>query len=160
MPISIPLLQISYTRRQILAMAILFVAYLAAAQLGRYLFTMPAVIQPFAKPHFSRTRLQWLEASAAFVLAAVSTYIVFWTDASHASNGIVLVVWLISFIWFSPRLGNRFTFLAFALTGVTALTGYGQDEDKKKAVAARFDYHLTKPVGIADLQAVLMPQAA
>lgn len=43
---------------------------------------------------------------------------------------------------------------------IIALTGYGQDEDKKKAEAAGFDHHLTKPVGIADLQAVLMLQAA
>lgn len=40
---------------------------------------------------------------------------------------------------------------------IIALTGYGQDEDKKKAEAAGFDHHLTKPVGLADLQAVLMP---
>lgn len=43
---------------------------------------------------------------------------------------------------------------------IIALTGYGQDEDKKKAEAAGFDHHLTKPVGLADLQAVLMPQTA
>lgn len=43
---------------------------------------------------------------------------------------------------------------------IIALTGYGQDEDKKKATEAGFDYHLTKPVGIADLQAVLVPQSA
>lgn len=42
---------------------------------------------------------------------------------------------------------------------IIALTGYGQEEDKKKAEAAGFNHHLTKPVGIADLQAVLMPQA-
>lgn len=36
-----------------------------------------------------------------------------------------------------------------------ALTGYGQDEDKQKAYAAGFDHHLTKPIGIADLQRVL-----
>lgn len=35
-----------------------------------------------------------------------------------------------------------------------ALTGYGQDEDKEKARKAGFDFHLTKPVGLADLQAV------
>lgn len=47
----------------------------------------------------------------------------------------------------------------FGFTGrIIALTGYGQDEDKKKAEAAGFDHHLTKPVGLADLQAVLMPQ--
>ena len=42
---------------------------------------------------------------------------------------------------------------------IIALTGYGQDEDKKKAEAAGFDHHLTKPVGLADLQAVLVPAA-
>jgi CheY-like chemotaxis protein len=38
---------------------------------------------------------------------------------------------------------------------LVALTGYGQDEDKEKARAAGFDNHLTKPVGIAELQSVL-----
>ncbi|HUO50043.1 MAG TPA: ATP-binding protein [Candidatus Paceibacterota bacterium] len=37
-----------------------------------------------------------------------------------------------------------------------ALTGYGQEEDKSRAYAAGFDQHLTKPVGIADLEAVLL----
>jgi len=34
------------------------------------------------------------------------------------------------------------------LRGVTlvALTGYGQDEDRQRALAAGFDYHLVKPV--------------
>ena len=36
-----------------------------------------------------------------------------------------------------------------------ALTGYGQDEDKAKAHIAGFNYHLTKPVSIADVEAVL-----
>jgi CheY-like chemotaxis protein/anti-sigma regulatory factor (Ser/Thr protein kinase) len=36
-----------------------------------------------------------------------------------------------------------------------ALTGYGQDEDKQKAYAAGFDHHLTKPIGIANLQNIL-----
>ncbi len=36
-----------------------------------------------------------------------------------------------------------------------ALTGYGQDEDKQKAYAAGFNHHLTKPIGIADLQRIL-----
>lgn len=43
---------------------------------------------------------------------------------------------------------------------IVALTGYGQEEDKKKASEAGFDHHLTKPVGIADLQAVLLRSAA
>lgn len=36
-----------------------------------------------------------------------------------------------------------------------ALTGYGQEEDKLRAQEAGFNHHLTKPVGIADLLAVL-----
>lgn len=37
-----------------------------------------------------------------------------------------------------------------------ALTGYGQDDDKKKALEAGFSYHLTKPVTLADVQKALM----
>ncbi len=36
-----------------------------------------------------------------------------------------------------------------------ALTGYGQDDDKAKAHDAGFNFHLTKPVGIADIQSIL-----
>ena len=36
-----------------------------------------------------------------------------------------------------------------------ALTGYGQDEDKSKSAEAGFDAHLTKPVSLADVEAVL-----
>jgi signal transduction histidine kinase/CheY-like chemotaxis protein len=41
-----------------------------------------------------------------------------------------------------------------------ALTGYGQAEDKKKALEAGFDVHLTKPADFIDLQNMLaqMPQ--
>jgi len=38
---------------------------------------------------------------------------------------------------------------------LVALTGYGQEEDKLKATQAGFDYHLTKPVGLADIEEVL-----
>lgn len=38
---------------------------------------------------------------------------------------------------------------------IIALTGYGQAEDKARAEAAGFDKHLTKPVGIADIEEVL-----
>jgi PAS domain S-box-containing protein len=38
---------------------------------------------------------------------------------------------------------------------LVALTGWGQDEDKRRAVAAGFDHHLTKPVDLASLHAVL-----
>jgi signal transduction histidine kinase/CheY-like chemotaxis protein len=38
---------------------------------------------------------------------------------------------------------------------LVALTGYGQAEDKKKALEAGFDVHLTKPADFVDLQNVL-----
>lgn len=40
-----------------------------------------------------------------------------------------------------------------------AVTGYGQAEDKSRSKDAGFDHHLTKPVGIADLEKILMPLA-
>ena len=36
-----------------------------------------------------------------------------------------------------------------------ALTGWGQDEDKRKALAAGFDHHLTKPVGFEHVEVLL-----
>lgn len=36
-----------------------------------------------------------------------------------------------------------------------ALTGWGQEEDKRRAMAAGFDYHLRKPVDLAVLQSLL-----
>ena len=36
-----------------------------------------------------------------------------------------------------------------------ALTGWGQEEDKRRAVAAGFDHHLTKPVDLHRLEALL-----
>jgi two-component system, chemotaxis family, CheB/CheR fusion protein len=38
---------------------------------------------------------------------------------------------------------------------LVALTGYGRDEDKERSRVAGFDLHLTKPIGIDDLTAVL-----
>ena len=36
-----------------------------------------------------------------------------------------------------------------------ALTGYGQERDRQRALAAGFDHHLTKPVGAKVLQKLL-----
>jgi two-component system, OmpR family, response regulator len=36
-----------------------------------------------------------------------------------------------------------------------AMTGYGSDADRQDAMNAGFDHHLTKPVSIADLEALL-----
>jgi two-component system CheB/CheR fusion protein len=38
---------------------------------------------------------------------------------------------------------------------LVALTGYGQDEDKRRAHQAGFDHHLTKPLEFAQLEALL-----
>jgi CheY-like chemotaxis protein len=38
---------------------------------------------------------------------------------------------------------------------LVALTGYGQEEDKNKAMDAGFHYHLTKPVGVTDIEVAL-----
>jgi CheY-like chemotaxis protein len=38
---------------------------------------------------------------------------------------------------------------------LAAMTGYGQDEDKRRARAAGFDLHLTKPLDPAKLEAVV-----
>jgi PAS domain S-box-containing protein len=40
---------------------------------------------------------------------------------------------------------------------VIALTGWGQEEDRRKSREAGFDYHLTKPVEVAQLRALLAP---
>jgi len=38
---------------------------------------------------------------------------------------------------------------------LVAVSGYGQPEDRRRSAAAGFDAHLTKPVSLEDLQAVL-----
>ena len=44
-----------------------------------------------------------------------------------------------------------------AADGITliALTGWGQDEDRRRVREAGFDHHLVKPVDLASLQALL-----
>lgn len=39
---------------------------------------------------------------------------------------------------------------------IIALTGYGQEEDKRRALSEGFDFHLVKPVGIREIQSVLV----
>jgi len=38
---------------------------------------------------------------------------------------------------------------------MVALTGYGQPEDRQRALAAGFDLHLTKPVDLDELNRIL-----
>jgi DNA-binding response OmpR family regulator len=40
-------------------------------------------------------------------------------------------------------------------TVVVALTGWGQEEDRRKSRAAGFDHHLVKPVEIVELTALM-----
>ncbi|MBA3397978.1 MAG: response regulator [Deltaproteobacteria bacterium] len=42
---------------------------------------------------------------------------------------------------------------------LVAMSGYGQAEDRERALAAGCDLHLTKPVGVADLRRVLAETA-
>jgi PAS domain S-box-containing protein len=42
---------------------------------------------------------------------------------------------------------------------LVAITGWGQDEDKRRAVEAGFDYHLTKPVDFEVVERLLLVQA-
>jgi CheY-like chemotaxis protein len=41
----------------------------------------------------------------------------------------------------------------FRRTPLVAVTGYSQDEDRRRSQEAGFDYHLTKPVDLEALQA-------
>ena len=43
---------------------------------------------------------------------------------------------------------------------LVALTGYGQEEDRRTAIEAGFDYHLTKPTSLDALQQVLASRPA
>jgi CheY-like chemotaxis protein len=38
---------------------------------------------------------------------------------------------------------------------LVALTGYGQDSDRERAITAGFDRHLVKPAGVQDLEQLL-----
>ncbi len=38
-----------------------------------------------------------------------------------------------------------------------ALTGWGQEEDKRRATEAGFDHHMTKPVDVEALEKLLLP---
>ncbi len=43
---------------------------------------------------------------------------------------------------------------------IIALSGYGQEDDKNKAIIAGFNHHLTKPVDLADIEKVLASYTA
>ena len=41
-------------------------------------------------------------------------------------------------------------------TRLIALAGWGQEDDKRRALAAGFDWHLTKPADLDTLQAIVI----
>jgi two-component system, sensor histidine kinase len=43
---------------------------------------------------------------------------------------------------------------------LVALTGYGQEEDRRRSQQAGFDHHLIKPVNLAELQTLIAASAA
>jgi CheY-like chemotaxis protein len=45
-------------------------------------------------------------------------------------------------------------------TRLIAVTGYGSDEDRRRAKEAGFDHHLTKPVDLDELESLLAAEAA
>jgi signal transduction histidine kinase len=47
-----------------------------------------------------------------------------------------------------------------ASTTLIAVTGFGQDGDRRQALAAGFDHHLTKPIDPAALEAILVAEPA
>ncbi len=47
---------------------------------------------------------------------------------------------------------------AFTHVRLVAVSGYGQDEDRRRAKAAGFDYHLVKPVDLSQLVTALAPK--
>ena len=55
-----------------------------------------------------------------------------------------------------PGFGRRMAASAIAAAVLIALTGWGTQEDKRKALAAGFDMHMTKPVDVDDLQRTLV----
>lgn len=82
-----------------------------------------ALIRYFAKLHFTRTPTEVAELLLAFAALGILSYLVTWTDISRATNGVVFILYLLPFIWFSLRLGNRFTFLAFLMTTAIDILG-------------------------------------
>ena len=45
---------------------------------------------------------------------------------------------------------------SFKHTYLIAITGYGQDSDRRRALSAGFAEHLVKPIGPAALEAILV----
>lgn len=82
-----------------------------------------AVVRYFAKVTFTRTPTEIGELLFAFLSVGVLSYGIAWTDLTQISNGVLLLFFFLPFIWFSLRLGNRFTFLAFLLSTTILLTG-------------------------------------
>lgn len=81
------------------------------------------LIRFFIKRMLPRTKTEIGELIIASALLGILSYLTFWTDATTWSGGILFLFYLVPFVWFSLRLGNRFTFLAFLFATFISLTG-------------------------------------
>ena len=59
-----------------------------------------------------------------------------------------------------PLLARRLRADGFAETILIAITGYGREEDRRRALDSGFDHHLTKPVSPSMLRDLLSGPAA
>ncbi len=87
------------------------------------LFLGAALIRFFAKPVFTRTRIEIIELVFAFSILGILSYLVSWTSIVTTTNGGLILLFIIPFIWFSLRLGNRFTYIAFVMSSSILLLG-------------------------------------
>jgi len=81
------------------------------------------LIRSLSKKYFARSRLDMLELLAAFTFLGITSYFLYWTPMSQQTSGIILLAYLLPFVWFSLRLGVRFTLIAFLVTCVIGLLG-------------------------------------
>lgn len=93
------------------------------AILASIVIVAPFVIRWFAKPHFTRTFVQWAEIALTLGFLAALSYLVFWSETS-AVFGISLVYFLlVPLFWTALRLTPRFMTLSLLLMSVIALSG-------------------------------------
>ncbi len=113
-----------------------WIAWWAGIMIGD-LILASALIRYFAKLEFTRSSKEIFELGLAFIVLAVLSYFTYWTNASEATRGIVILLYLMPFVWFALRLGNRFTFIAFLVTTIIAITGVLYGNVSSEAPIAR-----------------------
>ena len=109
---------------------------------------VPSVVLMPGEVHGTRTSsayLSWNAFTASWVEAP-------WTASSLLAKSITDIprdiAWIIWWVGQEVQRSNADPVLI-------ALTGYGQEEDRQRAHQAGFHQHLTKPVGLDDIEIVL-----